>query len=151
MKAVIQRVSFAEVTIDHKETRKIGQGLLVLLCVMKGDTAAQADFMAKKVAELRVFTDHQDKLNLSLGDINGDVMVISNFTISADCKKGRRPSFDRAAAPADAKALYEYFVEELKKQPVHTVQTGEFGADMQVHFNNDGPITLVIDTEQIGK
>ena len=92
MKAVIQRVSFAEVTIDRQETRRSGKGLLVLVCVMKGDTIAQAEFLAKKVAELRIFSDEQDKLNRSLLDIQGDVLVISNFTLSADCKKGRRPS-----------------------------------------------------------
>lgn len=151
MKAVIQRVSFAEVTIDRQETRRIGKGLLVLVCVMKGDTIAQAEFLAKKVAELRIFSDEQDKLNRSLLDIQGDVLVISNFTLSADCKKGRRPSFDQAAPPQEANALYETFVRLLREQPIHRVETGTFGAEMQVHLNNDGPITLMLDTAQTGK
>lgn len=151
MKAVIQRVSFAEVTIDHTETRRIEQGFLVLLCVMKGDTIKQAEFLAQKIADLRVFSDEEDRMNRSLGDINGDVLVISNFTLSADCKKGRRPSFDQAASPAEANALYEEFVRLLREKPLHQVETGAFGADMQVHLNNDGPVTLVIDTAQIGK
>lgn len=151
MKAVIQRVSFAEVTIDQKETRRIEQGLLVLVCVMKGDTLAQAEFLAQKIVDLRIFSDEQDKMNLSLQDIGGDVLVISNFTLSADCKKGRRPSFDQAAPPAEAEALYQQLVRLLREKPIHRVETGEFGADMQVHLNNDGPVTLMIDTAQIGK
>lgn len=150
MRAVIQRVQGARITIDHKEVREIGPGLTVFLGVMEGDTEQQADFMAEKIRELRIFTDENDKMNLSLLDIGGDLLVVSNFTLSTDCKKGRRPSFDKAAPPAEAKALYERFVKQ-EKLAVKKVETGEFGAHMDVLVNNDGPVTIMIDTEKIGK
>ena len=111
MRAVIQRVSRAEITIDHRETRTIGQGLVVFLGVMKGDTQTQADFMAEKVHGLRIFTDENGKMNLSLEDVDGELLVLSNFTLGTDCKKGRRPSFDLAAPPQEGEALYRRFVE----------------------------------------
>lgn len=151
MKAVIQRVSKANITINDDINRKIDRGIVVLLGVMQGDTVAQADFLAKKIAELRIFCDENDKQNLSLQDIDGDILIVSNFTLSADCKKGRRPSYDKAESPKLAKSLYEYFIEQVKKQNIKNIQTGEFGADMQVALVNDGPITIVIDTEAIGK
>mgnify|MGYP005787850065 FL=1 len=151
MRAVIQRVSRAEITIDHRETRTIGQGLVVFLGVMKGDTQAQADFMAEKVHGLRIFTDENGKMNLSLEDVDGELLVVSNFTLGTDCKKGRRPSFDLAAPPQVGEALYRRFVERAKELGIHKVETGEFGAHMDVLAANDGPVTIIIDTERIGK
>lgn len=151
MRAVIQRVSRAEITIDHRETRTIGQGLVVFLGVMKGDTQAQADFMAEKVHGLRIFTDENGKMNLSLEDVDGELLVVSNFTLGTDCKKGRRPSFDLAAPPQEGEALYRRFVERAKELGIRKVETGEFGAHMDVLAANAGPVTIIIDTERIGK
>lgn len=150
MRAVIQRVHRAQITIDREETRQTGRGLVVFLGVLRGDTEKQADFMAEKVYGLRIFPDENDKMNLSLPDVGGEVLVVSNFTLGTDCKKGRRPSFDIAAPPEEANALYLRFVEQLRAQGVR-VETGEFGAYMEVLVNNDGPVTLIIDTEKIGK
>ncbi|HJB98669.1 MAG TPA: D-tyrosyl-tRNA(Tyr) deacylase [Candidatus Acutalibacter pullicola] len=151
MRAVIQRVSRAEITIDHRETRSIGPGLVVFLGVMQGDGEAQADFLAEKVHGLRVFTDENQKMNLSLEDVQGELLVVSNFTLGTDCKKGRRPSFDLAAPPQEADRLYQRFVAHAKEQGIRKVETGEFGAHMDVLCANDGPVTLIIDTEKIGK
>lgn len=151
MRAVIQRVGRAEITIDHRETRSIGQGLVVFLGVMKGDTDKQADFLAEKVQGLRVFTDENGKMNLSLEDTGGELLVVSNFTLGTDCKKGRRPSFDLAAPPEEAERLYRHFVERAKALGIRKVETGEFGANMEVLCQNDGPVNLFIDTEKIGK
>lgn len=151
MRVVIQRVSRAEITIDHQETRHISQGLVVFLGVIKGDTEAQAEFMAEKVHGLRIFTDENGKMNLSLADVGGELLVVSNFTLGSDCKKGRRPSFDLAAPPEEAERLYRHFVEHAKGLGIQKVETGEFGAHMDVLCANDGPITLIIDTERIGK
>lgn len=151
MKAVIQRVSRADITINSSINRKIGAGLVVLLGVIEGDTESQAEFLAKKIAQLRIFTDENDKLNRSLVDIGGDMLIVSNFTLAADCKKGKRPSFDKAAKPPLAQELYDCFVDCVRALPIGDVQTGEFGADMQVALVNDGPITIVIDTAAIGK
>lgn len=151
MRAVIQRVSRAEITIDHRETRSIGPGLVVFLGVMQGDGESQADFLAEKVHGLRVFTDENQKMNLSLEDVQGELLVVSNFTLGTDCKKGRRPSFDLAAPPQEADRLYQRFVTHAKEQGIRKVETGEFGAHMDVLCANDGPVTLIIDTEKIGK
>ena len=151
MRAVIQRVQGAQITIDHKEVRTIGQGLTVFLGVLRGDTERQADFLAEKLRELRIFTDENGKMNLSLMDVGGEMLVVSNFTLSTDCKKGRRPSFDNAAPPEEARGLYLRFVEQVKKSGVKKVETGEFGAHMDVLVNNDGPVTIILDTERIGK
>ena len=151
MRAVIQRVSRAEITIDHRETRSIGPGLVVFLGVMQGDGEAQADFLAEKVHGLRVFSDENQKMNLSLEDVQGELLVVSNFTLGTDCKKGRRPSFDLAAPPQEADRLYQRFVAHAKEQGIRKVETGEFGAHMDVLCANDGPVTLIIDTEKIGK
>lgn len=150
MRAVIQRVHRAQITIDREETRQTGRGLVVFLGVLRGDAEKQADFMAEKVYSLRIFPDENDKMNLSLPDVGGEVLVVSNFTLGTDCKKGRRPSFDMAAPPEEANALYLRFVEQLRAQGVR-VETGEFGAYMEVLVSNDGPVTLIIDTEKIGK
>ena len=151
MRAVIQRVSRAEITIDHRETRSIGPGLVVFLGVMQGDGEAQADFLAEKIHGLRVFTDENQKMNLSLEDVQGELLVVSNFTLGTDCKKGRRPSFDLAAPPQEADRLYQRFVAHAKEQGIRKVETGEFGAHMDVFCANDGLVTLIIDTEKLGK
>ena len=151
MRAVIQRVHGAQITIDHKERREIGEGLVVFLGVMRQDSEQQAEFLAEKVRDLRIFTDENDKMNLSLMDVDGELLVVSNFTLGTDCKKGRRPSFDMAAPPADAQRLYEHFVERAKALGVKKVETGEFGAHMDVLVDNNGPVTIIIDTEKIGK
>ena len=150
MRAVIQRVHEAQITIDQKETRKIGRGLVIFLGVMKGDGESQSDFLAEKAFGLRIFPDENGKMNLSLGDVGGQALVVSNFTLGTDCKKGRRPSFDMAAGPQEAEALYLRFVEALRATGTR-VETGEFGAHTDVLVANDGPVNLIIDTEKIGK
>ena len=150
MRAVVQRAARAAVTINGGGTRSVGQSLVVFLGVVKGDGEAQAVFLADKLSGLRVFSDAQEKMNLSVADVGGEALVISNFTLGSDCKKGRRPSFDLAAPPEEAQALYRRFVEELQARGV-PVQTGEFGAQMQVSVENDGPVTLILDTERIGR
>lgn len=151
MRAVLQRVSSADVTIDKKINGKCGNGFLVLLGVKQGDTEKEADFLANKIANLRVFCDENDKMNLSLLDIDGEALVISNFTLYADCKHGRRPNFLNAEKPDKANMLYEYFCKKLVEQGVKSVETGEFGADMKVSLLNDGPVTIILDTEEIMK
>ena len=149
MKAVVQRVSSASVRIDGDIKGQIDAGFLVLLGVGKNDTEKQADILASKIAGLRVFTDENDKMNLSLESISGGVLVISNFTLYGDCSHGRRPSFIEAARPETAKPLYEYFCRQLEANGVKRVERGVFGADMKVALVNDGPVTLIIDTDQM--
>lgn len=151
MRVVLQRVSFANVEINKEIKGKCDKGFLVLLGVKQGDTEKEADFLASKVANLRVFSDENDKMNLSLLDIGGETLVISNFTLYADCSHGRRPSFINAEKPQKANELYEYFCSKLKKQGVNSVEKGEFGADMKVSLLNDGPVTIILDTEEIMK
>lgn len=143
MKAVIQRVEQAACRVDGKVTGEIQTGFLVLLGVMKGDTKAQADLLAKKIAGLRIFTDEADKMNLDLKDVGGGILLVSNFTLGADLtKSGRRPSFSDAAPPSEAEPLYEYMADQLRKLGV-TVETGIFGADMKISMVADGPVTLI--------
>lgn len=151
MRVVLQRVSFANVEINKEIKGKCEKGFLVLLGVKQGDTEKEADFLASKVANLRVFSDENDKMNLSLLDIGGETLVISNFTLYADCSHGRRPSFINAEKPDKANELYEYFCSKLKEQGVNSVEKGEFGADMKVSLLNDGPVTIILDTEEIMK
>lgn len=151
LKVILQRVSRAQVTINQEQTRQIGNGLMVLVGVMEGDEKQQAEFLAQKLVELRVFCDEQDKMNLSLQDIDGEMLIVSNFTLGADCKKGRRPSYTNCARPEKAQALYEYFVQCVRQKGLKNVQTGTFGADMQVSLINDGPVTIILDTKEIGK
>ncbi|WP_099204418.1 D-aminoacyl-tRNA deacylase [Scatolibacter rhodanostii] len=151
MRAVIQRVHHAEITIDHQEKRQIKEGLVVFLGVLKGDTENQSAFLADKICNLRIFEDENEKMNFSLKDINGDILIVSNFTLATDCEHGRRPSFDLSAPFAEAKALYEHFVEVVRAQNIVNVQTGEFAAHMDVDVSNNGPVTIIIDTEKIGK
>jgi D-aminoacyl-tRNA deacylase len=144
MRIVVQRVKRASVSIDGKVVGSIGKGLLLLLGVHQTDTTAQADALSTKCANLRIFSDANDKMNLSLGDIGGDVLVVSQFTLFGDCSKGNRPSFIEAAPPEKGRELYEYFVGKMK-QLARKVETGVFGAMMDVELINDGPVTLIID------
>lgn len=148
MKAVIQRVLNAKVTVDSKVTGEIGKGFLVLLGVMEGDTEQEMKLMAKKVAQLRIFEDENEKMNLSLEDVGGSVLVVSQFTLCADVSHGRRPSFINSARPETANRLYEQFVRELHSWGIADVQTGIFGADMAVELLNDGPVTIIMNTDE---
>ena len=148
MKAVLQRVLSASVECEGKTVSEIGKGFMVLLGVTKTDTQAEADTLASKIAGLRIFEDENGKMNLSLDDVGGEVIVVSNFTLCADCKHGRRPSFINAQRPVQANELYEYFIKRLKFYGVPKVGTGVFGGDMQVHIQNDGPVTLILDTDE---
>lgn len=143
MKFVIQRVTEAAVTIDNQIKGKIDKGFLVLIGVGKEDTKEIADKYIKKLLGLRIFEDENGKTNLSLADVDGQLLLISQFTLYANCKKGNRPSFVDAGAPAEAEALYDYIVEECRKV-VPVVETGEFGAEMKVSLLNDGPFTIIL-------
>ena len=145
MVAVLQRASKGKVTVEGRITGQIGTGLVILLGVMKGDTETDADFLADKVAGFRIFNDEDGKMNLSIRDIEGAALVISQFTLCGDWRKGRRPGFDKAAPPEEGKRLYEYFCEQLRKLEV-PVETGEFGAMMDVSLINEGPVTFVMDS-----
>lgn len=149
MKAILQRVTFAEVKVDGNTVGKIDNGFLILLGVAEGDTEKEADALSAKVSTLRVFTDENDKMNLSLADIDGEVLVISNFTLYADCSHGRRPNFMKAAKPDIAEPLYEYFCKKMADNGVRKVEKGIFGADMKVSLLNDGPVTIDIDTRDL--
>lgn len=149
MRALVQRVTHASVTVEGDCVGKISEGLLVLLGVGPNDTEKEADFLAKKCANLRIFTDENDKMNLSLLDIGGQMLVVSQFTLYADCSHGRRPAFIGAAAPELANRLYEYFQQSVQKEGVQTVQHGIFGADMKVELLNNGPVTILLDTDQM--
>ena len=149
MRALVQRVTHASVTVEGDCVGKISEGLLVLLGVGPNDTEKEADFLAKKCANLRIFTDENDKMNLSLLDIGGQMLVVSQFTLYADCSHGRRPAFIGAAAPELANRLYEYFQKSVQKEGVQTVQHGIFGADMKVELLNNGPVTIMLDTDEI--
>ena len=151
MRAVLQRVSQASIVINGEPGGKIGAGLVVLLGVMQGDTEAEADVLAEKMMGLRIFTDENDKMNRSVNDIDGSLLVVSNFTLGADCKKGRRPSFDRSAPPAEAEPLYEYFLRRVRELSPNPVETGKFGADMQLTLTNNGPVTITLDTDFLTK
>ena len=145
MRAVLQRVESASVTIDGAVKGKCGQGLLILLGVAKGDTEPDAAVLAEKISKLRIFSDENDKMNLSVTDINGSALVISNFTLCADYRKGNRPDYFQNAEPDTANELYEYFVTLLHDR-IASVECGEFGADMKVSLVNDGPVTIIMDS-----
>lgn len=147
MKAVIQRVKYANVKIDNNIAGQCNQGFMILLGVCQGDTKQEADKLVKKIPVLRVFEDENGKMNLSCLDIDGEMLVVSQFTLCADCSHGRRPSFTNSAPPQEANELYEYFVSQLRLAGVKSVQTGEFGADMQVELVNDGPVTIILDSK----
>ena len=147
MRAVIQRVSRAQVSVDGTVRGKIGRGLLVLLGVGRSDTTSDADYLADKVAGLRIFEDNQDKMNRSVAEIGGAVLVVSQFTLYGDARRGKRPSFDAAAPPQKARELYEYFLERIREAGV-PCQTGQFQKMMQVELVNDGPVTILLDSEK---
>ncbi len=149
MRAVVQRVSRASVTIDGQTVGTIEKGVMVLLGVREEDTDAEARYMADKLASLRIFTDEEGKMNLSALDIKGEALVVSNFTLYADCKKGRRPSFVTAARPEKADPLYQSFTRYLSEAGITKVETGVFGADMLVSIDNDGPVTVILDSEEM--
>lgn len=152
MRAVIQRVKYASVTINGAVKSKIEQGFLILFGAGEGDTVEDAELLAKKTAGMRIFCDENDKMNLSLADIGGSVIVVSQFTLYADCRRGNRPSFTNAAPPAEANELYEYFLKLLRDEyGIKNVQTGEFGADMKVELLNDGPVTIILDSDELKK
>ena len=145
MRALIQRVSEASVTVDADVLGEIGTGLLILICAMQGDTEAQADKLAAKIAKLRIFKDDEGRMNRSLLDIGGSALVVSQFTLAADTSRGNRPGFSTAAAPEDGNRLYEYFAGQVAAQGI-PVAMGRFGADMKVRLLNDGPVTIWMDT-----
>ncbi len=145
MRAVVQRVAHANVTVGEEEVGRCGMGLLILLAVAPSDTASQAGWLARKVAGLRIFPDENHHMNRGLTDVQGEALVISQFTLYGDCRKGRRPSFLGSAPPEHAEPLYLHFCEALAAEGVPTAR-GEFGADMKVSLLNDGPVTLVVDT-----
>ncbi len=147
MRAVLQRVSSSSVTVDGEVVGSIARGLNVLLGVMDGDGEAQMDKALQKIIHLRIFPDDAGKMNRSLLDIGGEMLVVSQFTLGASVKKGRRPSFEHAALPQEAQRLYDYFCTEASKQC--RVATGRFGANMQVSIENDGPVTIIIDTKEL--
>ena len=148
MKAVLTRVKRASVTIDEQQTRSIGAGFLILLGVTHEDGAEQADKLADKLCNLRIFEDEEGKINRGLEDVGGEVMIISQFTLYGNCRKGRRPDFLAAARPEVAISLYEKFVQLIRDKGIH-VETGEFGAEMMVESINDGPLTLIVDTNDL--
>ena len=147
MRAVIQRVTSSRVTVDGEVTGAVNAGYNVLLGVMQGDTESQAELLAGKIARLRVFEDEEGKMNMSIADIDGEILAVSQFTLCADLKKGNRPSFFPSAPPEEANRLYEYFCDCLLKEGVRKVEKGVFGADMKVEINNDGPVTIIMDTD----
>lgn len=147
MKAVIQRVSEAHVDVGGETVGAIGLGLLVLIGAEQGDTKADADYLAQKIGGLRIFTDADGKMNLDVGQVNGEILAISQFTLLGDCRKGRRPSFVAAERPEAAKVLYEDFIAAIRNRGL-TCKTGIFQANMQVHLLNDGPVTLILESKK---
>ena len=147
MRAVIQRVSQAKVTISGDQIGSIGKGFVVLLGVGKNDTEKDCDYLAEKIAHSRIFPDDQDKMNHSLLDVGGSVLVVSQFTLYGDCRKGRRPSYNDAALPKNAKRLYDYFVNKIQTMGVN-VATGQFKSMMNIQLTNDGPVTILLDSNK---
>lgn len=148
MRAVVQRVAQAQVVVDNQVIGNIGHGLLIFLGVGHEDTEETAEKLWSKISRLRIFDDADGKTNLSLADVSGEVLVVSQFTLFANCRRGNRPSFTDAGAPDQARALYEWFVQRAR-QDVARVETGQFAADMTVSLTNDGPFTIVLDTDQL--
>ena len=146
MRAVVQRVTNADVKIDGRVNGKIDDGLLVLLGVGNGDTEEDMKYIADKIIKVRIFSDENDKMNLSLEDVGGSMLVISQFTLYGDCSHGRRPYFGNAMEPVSANEMYEKFVAYIREQGIHT-ETGEFGADMKVSLTNDGPVTIILESK----
>ena len=148
MKLVVQRVKQANVVVENRIVGQINKGFLVLFGAGLNDTKIEADYLLQKLLNLRVFEDEYDKMNLSIKDIGGELLIVSQFTLYADCKKGNRPSFINAAKPEEANELYEYFIEECKKREIN-VQKGIFGAHMEVSLLNDGPVTIILEKENV--
>ncbi|MBP6659259.1 MAG: D-tyrosyl-tRNA(Tyr) deacylase [Chitinophagales bacterium] len=148
MRAILQRVTSCSVTINHQTKSQIGNGLLILLGIEENDTEADIYWLVKKIIQMRIFSDENGKMNLSVQDINGEILVVSQFTLFASTKKGNRPSFTRSAKPEIAVPLYEKFIGETEKIFGKNIQTGTFGADMKVQILNDGPVTIIIDSKQ---
>ncbi|MBL0225818.1 MAG: D-tyrosyl-tRNA(Tyr) deacylase [Geobacteraceae bacterium] len=144
MKAVIQRVTSSSVVVDNRTVGTIGRGITVLLGVERGDDESKADWLARKICDLRIFSDEAGKMNRSVTEAGGELLVVSQFTLAGNCAKGKRPSFDTAAPPDEGKRLYDYFVDAVRKLGL-PVQTGIFQADMQVHLVNDGPVTFILE------
>lgn len=149
MKIVLQRVKNAQVKVDEKSVGKIEKGLLIFLGIGKNDDEKIADKFVKKICNLRIFEDENKKMNKSVKDINGDILIISQFTLYANCKSGNRPSFIEACEPQKANELYEYFKKMCSKELERNIQSGVFGADMKVELLNDGPVTIILDSEEI--
>ncbi|MBA3013668.1 MAG: D-tyrosyl-tRNA(Tyr) deacylase [Desulfobulbaceae bacterium] len=147
MKAIIQLVSQASVSVNQHVVSSIGSGLLILLGIGRLDTEKEAHYLAEKIAELRIFPDHNGQMNRSVKDVDGEILVVSQFTLFGDCRKGRRPSYNQAAPPETAKHLYLYFVEYIKKFG-RPVSCGQFQATMEVHLTNQGPVTIILDTDK---
>ncbi|APH19769.1 D-aminoacyl-tRNA deacylase [Clostridium botulinum] len=147
MRAVVQRVISSKVEVDGKVIGSIGKGLNVLLGISKEDTEEDIKYLKEKIINLRIFEDENEKLNKSLLDIGGDIIIVSQFTLYGDCRKGRRPSFIEALGGEEAYILYNKFVESIKKE-VNNIATGEFGADMKVYIENDGPVTILLDSKK---
>ncbi len=147
MRAVIQRVSNGTVYVNNEQIASIRQGLLVYLGIAQGDESQDAEYMASKIIDMRIFTDDAHKMNLNVLDIRGAVLLISNFTLCGDCRKGRRPSFDNACDPQQAQSLYEMVANHIEQKGIH-VQTGQFGAYMNVSSSNDGPVTFLLDSRR---
>lgn len=147
MKALIQRVDKAEVTVDSKIISSIGKGILVFLGIEKGDTEKDIDYLVKKISQLRIFEDEKGKINLSLQDVKGEILVVSQFTLCADCRRGNRPSFDMAERPEIAKSLYEQVVAKIKESGI-SVSKGIFGASMKISLINNGPVTIMLESKE---
>lgn len=148
MKVIIERSLNSSVTIDNKEKRSIDKGLMVLLGITNGDTIEDINYLVKKIVNLRIFEDNNNKMNYSVKDINGSILVISQFTLYAETKKGNRPSFTNSMKYEDAKEIYQLFIEKIKEEGID-IKTGEFGSDMKVNTINDGPVTIIIDTKEV--
>lgn len=148
MRAIIQRVTNCSVTIDQQLKSQIGNGLLILLGIEENDTETDIEWLVKKIIQMRIFSDSTGKMNLSVQDINGEILVVSQFTLFASTKKGNRPGFTRSARPETAIPLYEKFIVETEKHFEKKIQTGTFGADMKVQILNDGPVTIIMDSKQ---
>lgn len=147
MKALIQRVDRAEVTVDSEIISSIGKGILVFLGIKKGDTEKDIDYLVKKISQLRIFEDEKGKINLSLQDVKGEILVVSQFTLCADCRRGNRPSFDMAERAEIAKSLYEQFVAKIRELGI-SVSTGIFGASMKISLINNGPVTIMLESKE---
>lgn len=145
MKAIVQRVKYADVVVADKCVGKIKKGLLIFLGIKEGDTKQDVEYLAKKICNMRIFEDENGKMNIDIKDINGEILVISQFTLYADCRKGNRPNFIKAAKPEEANELYEYFKEKIVEE-IGKVECGIFGADMKVSLLNDGPVTIDIES-----